>query len=110
MKQKAITIRFMTSLLIAVCLIFSLTPPIPALAEGTRTVRVGYYENEIFQEGAREGAVKSGFGYEYYRKLAEYTGWKYDYVYGSWRQSIGRWHSRHWEDEVRKAVEFYQNL
>ena len=73
----------MASLLIAVCLILSMTAPIPAHAEGTKTVRVGYYENEIFQEGAQEGAVKSGFAYEYYRKLAEYTGWKYEYVYGS---------------------------
>ena len=48
----------------------------------TKTVRVGYYENEVFQEGAREGAVKTGYAYEYYRKLSEYTGWDYDYVYG----------------------------
>ncbi len=47
-----------------------------------RTVRVGYYENEVFQEGAREGAVKTGYAYEYYRKLSEYTGWRYEYVYG----------------------------
>ena len=46
------------------------------------TVRVGYYENEVFQEGAREGAVKTGYAYEYYRKMSEYTGWKYEYVYG----------------------------
>jgi hypothetical protein len=45
-------------------------------------VRVGYYENEIFQEGAGEGEVKSGCAYEYYRKLSEYTGWEYEYVYG----------------------------
>ena len=45
-------------------------------------VRVGYYENEIFQEGAGEGEVKSGYAYEYYRKLSEYTGWEYEYVYG----------------------------
>ena len=83
MKQKAITIRFMTRLLIAVCLISCLFATVPAHAEGTKTVRVGYYENEVFQEGALEGAVKTGYAYEYYRKLAEYTGWKYDYVYGS---------------------------
>ena len=47
------------------------------------TVRIGYYENEVFQEGAAEGAVKTGYAYEYYRKLSEYTGWRYDYVYGS---------------------------
>ena len=45
-------------------------------------VRIGYYENEVFQEGAKEGAVKTGYAYEYYRKLSEYTGWKYEYVYG----------------------------
>ena len=49
-----------------------------------KLVRVGYYENEVFQEGAAEGAVKTGYAYEYYRKLSEYTGWKYEYVYGSY--------------------------
>ena len=48
----------------------------------TELVRVGYYDNEVFQEGAKEGAVKTGYAYEYYRKLSEYTGWKYEYVYG----------------------------
>ena len=48
----------------------------------TETVRVGYYLNEIFQEGAADGEVKNGYAYEYYRKLSEYTGWKYEYVYG----------------------------
>ena len=46
-------------------------------------VKVGYYENEVFEEGADEGAVKTGYAYEYYRKLSEYTGWRYEYVYGS---------------------------
>lgn len=48
-----------------------------------KTVKIGYYENEIFQEGASEDAVKSGYAYEYYMKLSEYTGWRYEYVYGS---------------------------
>ena len=57
--------------------------PAKAYAEtGSGVVRVGYYENEVFQEGAQEGAVKTGYAYEYYRKLSEYTGWKYEYVYG----------------------------
>ena len=46
------------------------------------SVRVGYYENEIFEEGAAPGVVKTGYAYEYYRKLSEYTGWNYEYVYG----------------------------
>ena len=57
--------------------------PSVAYADDTpETVRVGYYENEVFQEGAKDGAVKTGYAYEYYRKLSEYTGWKYEYVYG----------------------------
>lgn len=48
----------------------------------TKVVRVGYYENEVFQEGAQEDAVKTGYAYEYYQKLSEYTGWQYEYVYG----------------------------
>lgn len=46
-------------------------------------IRVGYYENELFEEGAEENAVKTGYAYEYYRKISEYTGWRYEYVYGS---------------------------
>ncbi len=67
------------------CLLFMILAllPVSAAAEtGDGAVRVGYYENEIFQEGAAEGAVKTGYAYEYYRKLSEYTGWKYEYVYG----------------------------
>ena len=48
-----------------------------------KTVKVGYYENDLFMEGASEDAVKTGYAYEYYMKLAEYTGWRYEYVYGS---------------------------
>lgn len=53
-------------------------------ADAAETVRVGYYENEIFQEGAKEGLMKKGYAYEYYRKLSEYTGWRYEYVYGDY--------------------------
>ena len=60
--------------------------PADALADDgdddAEVVRVGYYENVVFQEGAQDGAVKTGYAYEYYRKLSEYTGWRYEYVYG----------------------------
>ena len=63
-----------------------IAPPSPAEESEPRIVRVGYYENEIFQEGAWFGAYKSGYAYEYYRKISEYTGWQYDYVYGSFSE------------------------
>ena len=45
----------------ALCLlafVFLILPAGPAAAE-PEIVRVGYYENEVFQEGARDGAVKT---------------------------------------------------
>ena len=63
-------------------LIFLLVPKVKISASNNRVVRVGYYENEVFQEGAQEGKIKTGYAYEYYQKLLEYTGWQYEYVYG----------------------------
>ena len=63
-------------------LLFLLAFPLFALAPASTLVRIGYYENEVFQEGAQKDTVKRGYAYEYYQKLSEYTGWKYEYVYG----------------------------
>ena len=71
-----------------ICVLLSVLSFVPAgTADGTENaavVRVGYYENEVFQEGADPDSVKKGYAYEYYCKLSEYTGWKYEYVYGSY--------------------------
>lgn len=50
-----------------------------------KTVRVGYYFTRDFQEGSESGHYKSGYGYEYLQRIASYTGWKYEYVYGDWQ-------------------------
>ena len=75
--------RRILAVLCAVLTAFLLLPAAGPADAAPETVRVGYYENEIFQEGAEEGAVKTGYAYEYYRKISEYTGWRYEYVYGS---------------------------
>ena len=62
----------------------SAIPSLSYAEEEVETVKVGYYENEVFEEGAAENAIKTGYAYEYYRKLSEYTGWKYEYVYGEY--------------------------
>ena len=68
------------------CLVLLAVMLIPTAAAAEepigKPVRVGYYENEVFQEGAREDSIKTGYAYEYYLKLSEYTGWQYEYVYG----------------------------
>ena len=69
---------------ICVILLAGIPGTVPAAASDQESdpVRVGYYENEVFQEGARTGSVKTGYAYEYYQKLSEYTGWRYEYIYG----------------------------
>ena len=50
--------------------------------EQEKVIRVGWHEAPYFitdQHGRR-----SGYSYEYLRKIASYTGWKYEYVTGSW--------------------------
>ena len=72
------------------CLIFLLpliltliAPAIPAYAENNHTVvRVGWHEPPYFITD--ESGRKSGYSYEYQRKVAAYTGWEYEYVEGSW--------------------------
>lgn len=53
-------------------------------AKEQETVKVGYYFSHNFQEGTDDTSAKSGYSYEYLQKLASYTGWKYEYVYGEW--------------------------
>lgn len=49
-----------------------------------KLVRVAYVVSENFQEGG-EGERKYGYGYEYLQNIAYYSGWKYEYVYGSFQ-------------------------
>lgn len=51
----------------------------------SKIVKIGYYEdNEAFQTGYSDEDRKTGYAYEYYQEIARYTGWEYEYVYGSW--------------------------
>ena len=83
MKQIKRTINRFAVLFTAAILLVTVLPfAVSAAGTSKEKVRVGYYENEVFQEGAKEGSVKTGYAYEYYQKLSEYTGWRYEYVYG----------------------------
>ena len=54
-------------------------------AQEQKTVRVGYVNVATYEEGG-EGEYKRGSGYEYLQKISYVTGWKYEYVYGSFRE------------------------
>lgn len=71
------------ALLLCVVLLCTCLLPIAATAEEKgKTVRVGWYEspfNMIDAYGRR-----SGYAYEYQKKIAAYSGWNFEYVEGSW--------------------------
>lgn len=46
-------------------------------------VRIGYIDYTGFITATDDGSY-AGYGVEYLEKIAEYTGWEYEYVYDSW--------------------------
>ena len=60
--------------------------PFSGLAAETKTVRVGWYESP-FNHTDSSGR-KSGYAYEYQQKIAAYSGWRYEYVEGSWPELL----------------------
>ena len=58
-----------------------------AMEEENKTVRVGYFPYSNFQEGSY-GEHKQGAGYEYLQKISYITGWKYEYVYASFKECL----------------------
>ena len=79
-KSKAVLFAAVLCIVMFTVTIYPLS--VNAAGPSGTSVRVGYYENEVFQEGANDDSVKTGYAYEYYQKLSEYTGWRYEYVYG----------------------------
>lgn len=57
------------------------------IEEANKTVRVGYFPYANFQEGGY-GEHKQGAGYEYLQKISYITGWKYEYVYASFKECL----------------------
>lgn len=63
-------------------------PAVALSAEASyKTVRLGYVLQPGFQSGL-PGQHKKGFGYEYAQKVAYHTGWRYEYVYGSFSELL----------------------
>ena len=80
MRKRIIQITLSALFFAAVFLLLPLT--VSASSTENKKVRVGYYNNEVFEDGTSDEDIKKGYAYEYYRKISEYTGWEYEYVYG----------------------------
>ena len=82
--------RFIIAVL---CVLFFVASLIPSQAYGDdevettdNVVRVGWYETPF--NTTDQFGRKSGYAYEYQRKIAAYTGWEYEYVEGSWSELL----------------------
>lgn len=67
------------------CLMLCLFPV--ATAAQNRKLRVGYMDADGFIMKDKNGSFK-GYGVEYLNKIAYYTGWEYEYVYGTWDEQL----------------------
>ena len=73
--------NFMLCLIIAAINIL----PFTAYADNDeKVVRVGWYESPF--NATDKFGRRSGYAYEFQQKIAAYTGWKYEYVEGSWSE------------------------
>lgn len=76
-----------TACVVSVCLVLALLCcmwPASAPAEEQTIVRVGWYETPYNHKDAHNR--RSGYAYEYQRKIAAFTGWKYEYVEANWNE------------------------
>ena len=85
MKRSATADRIMRAFSALMCIVFLaafLTPVAIGAQDGSKTVRVGWYESPF--NSTDSSGRRSGYAYEYQMKIAAYAGWKYEYVSGSW--------------------------
>ena len=80
-------IRRTAVLLMCIALFLLCLQPSAAPAESAENViRVGWYETPFNHKDAF--GRRTGYAYEYQRKIAAYTGWKYQYIEGNWSELL----------------------
>ena len=85
MKKFKINIqRYICILLCPVLYIAVLPISVSAEKAKNQTVRVGWYEGSYNTTGP--DGKRRGYSYEYQQAVAAHTGWKYEYVEGSWAE------------------------
>ena len=81
------TTRRLAALLLCFLLAAAFVPQTAAFAlDKRKTVRVGWHEAPYFVTD--QFGRWFGYSYDYQRKVATYTGWRYEYVEGSWSELL----------------------
>ena len=80
---------FRRAAVLLLCMAFAVLCMLPCAAPAepeVKTIRVGWYETPFNHKDSF--GRRTGYAYEYQRKIAAYTGWKYEYVEGSWAELL----------------------
>lgn len=81
-------LKILITLVVCIFSMLGMLLPSPGSAAQTehRIVKVGWYQSDMFQKGISDKEEKSGYCYDYLQKVADYTNWQYEYVYGNWTE------------------------
>ena len=80
---------FRRAAVLLLCMAFAVLCMLPCAAPAepeVKTIRVGWYETPFNHKDSF--GRRTGYAYEYQRKIAAYTGWKYQYVEGNWSELL----------------------
>ena len=79
-------VRDRVLLLFLSLLVTLVLPSVANAQESGEIVRVGWFDSPFNMRDDLER--RSGYAYDYQQKIAAYTGWKYEYVEGSWPELL----------------------
>ena len=82
---------FRRTAVLLLCMVFAVLCLLPVIAPAesapeVKTIRVGWYETPFNHKDSL--GRRTGYAYEYQRKIAAYTGWRYQYVEGTWSELV----------------------
>ncbi len=77
-------IKLFCAMMIIIMASFLMPSTITSYAANRTVVKVGWHEEPYFIED--NSGRRSGYSYEYQKKVAAYNGWKFEYVKGSWSE------------------------
>lgn len=80
---------FRRAAVVLLCMVFVMLCLLPAVSPAeteVKTVRVGWFDTPFNSKDSF--GRRTGYSYEYQRKIAAYTGWKYQYVEGTWSELV----------------------
>ena len=88
-RMRKMKLPIITLCMIAMLLSIPMAAKITAKADSDsqKIVKVGYIGYKGFIEEDGSGNY-SGYAVEYLNEIAKYTGWKYEYVYGTWEEQL----------------------